>query len=123
MKKGDICRITPEDIEGAFEISRLNVNPIMLRGFFSEILPSFAQNSDIKIAFLNLDVDLGQSYKECLENLFPLVVEGGVVVFDEYMGHEEERDFGGAKKAIDEYFGTDYKIQRDEIIHKYYLIK
>ena len=52
-----------------------------------------------KISFLHIDVDLYQPIKEILEHLYPKVVIGGVVVFDDY-GHSS---FEGAKKAVDEF--------------------
>ena len=76
------------------------------------------------IAILHLDINLYSGYKACLENLFPKVVSGGVVLFDEYMNKTEAADCPGAKKAIDEYFaGKPYKIQRDELYGKYFVVK
>ena len=49
------------------------------------------------IAVLRLDGDWYSSTKVCLENLYPLVSAGGVVVIDDY-GHWE-----GCRKAVDEY--------------------
>ena len=51
-----------------------------------------------KIALLRLDTDWYQSTKKELEDLYPLLVNGGVLIIDDY-GH-----FEGAKKAVDEYF-------------------
>lgn len=65
-------------------------------------------------------MDLYQSYKTCLEHLFPKVVSGGIVLFDEY----DTPNWPGAKKAIDEYFkGTSYRPQKDAESGKYFLIK
>ena len=49
------------------------------------------------IAVLRLDGDWYSSTRVCLENLYPLVSPGGVVVIDDY-GHWE-----GCRKAVDEY--------------------
>ena len=51
-----------------------------------------------KIAFLRLDTDWYESTKHELDHLFPRLQKGGVVILDDY-GY-----WGGAKKAIDEYF-------------------
>jgi len=90
----------------------------IVKGFFDESLPrSEVQN----IAFLHLDVDLYESYKTCLKELFPRVVRGGVILFDEY---GDTVKFPGAKKAIDEYFkNTSYTILQEAIYGKYYVIK
>lgn len=93
----------------------------IIAGFFEDTL----LKANIKnIALLHLDVNLYKSYKKCLEVLFPKVVPGGVVMFDEYMGEGEEEKCPGAKKAIDEYFrGTPHVISRDPLYGKYYAIK
>ncbi|MFT7507217.1 MAG: hypothetical protein ACI92I_000360 [Acidimicrobiales bacterium] len=92
-----------------------------IKGFFKDTLPA----DDVsQIALLHLDVDLYDSYKTCLEHLFPKVVPGGVVLFDEYKHESDSYKFPGAQKAIDEYFsGTNYEISRDWFSGKYYLIK
>jgi hypothetical protein len=50
-----------------------------------------------KIALLRLDTDWYESTKHELEHLYPLLVENGVLIIDDY-GHYE-----GAKLAVDEY--------------------
>jgi hypothetical protein len=50
------------------------------------------------IALLRLDTDWYESTKCELENLFPLVSIGGILIVDDY-GHWE-----GARKAVDDYF-------------------
>lgn len=50
-----------------------------------------------KIAILRLDTDWYESTKHELIHLYPLLVEGGVLILDDY-GH-----WAGAKKAVDEY--------------------
>jgi len=51
-----------------------------------------------KIALLRLDTDWYESTKCELENLFPLLVDGGILIIDDY-GY-----WKGCKKAVDEYF-------------------
>jgi O-methyltransferase len=50
------------------------------------------------IALLRLDTDWFQSTSHELVNLWPRVVEGGILIIDDY------GDWVGAKKAVDEYF-------------------
>ena len=78
----------------------------VVKGFFSETLPLLEANC---FCFIHLDVDLYESYKECLEWLYPQLVPGGIVVFDEY----NSTKWPGATKAIDEYFA-----ERPEAIEK-----
>lgn len=57
-----------------------------------------ARNPGFRVALLNLDLVTYEGTVAALEHLFPLVVPGGVVVFDEY----GERGFGESD-AVDEY--------------------
>jgi|SRR3989344_285054 len=96
----------------------------IVKGFFSDSLPG---NKVGTIALLHLDVDLHDSYTDCLTHLFPKVAKGGVVMFDEYAGRPEEGDavkFPGAKLAIDAFFkDTPYRPQKDSASGKYFLVK
>ncbi len=51
-----------------------------------------------KIALLRLDTDWYESTAHEMEHLFPRLVDGGVLIIDDY-GHWQ-----GARKAVDEYF-------------------
>ena len=51
-----------------------------------------------KISLLRLDTDFYESTKAELENLYPSLQEGGIIIIDDY-GHWE-----GCKKAVDEFF-------------------
>jgi O-methyltransferase len=60
-----------------------------------------------RIAVLRLDTDWYESTKAELEQLYPRVIPGGIVIFDDY-GH-----WGGARQAVDEYFaGTPVLLTR-----------
>jgi O-methyltransferase len=86
-------------------------------GFFPH---SFSTYAGGPIALLHLDVDLYQSYKDCLEFFEPMVVPGGVVAFDEY----ESSNWPGAKRAIDEYYGgRPPGIRRSPHWNRFYLVK
>lgn len=71
-------------------------NLIYVKGKVEETLPSY-QPAD-RIALLRLDTDWYESTKHELNVLFPLVVENGVLIIDDY-GHWQ-----GCRKAVDEYF-------------------
>lgn len=96
----------------------------IVKGFFSDTMPG---NDVRKIALLHLDVDLYDSYTDCLTHLFPKVSKGGVVMFDEYASRPDEGDavkFPGAKLAIDAFFkDTPYRPERDSASGKYFLVK
>lgn len=125
-KKGEWKFIEPEDVPKVLLVLGFNENFIdkrikVVKGFVKDSLP---QSSVGDIAFLHLDVDLYESYKMCLHYLFPKVVPGGVVLFDEYMNRDEAERFPGAKKAIDEYLANSkYEMQRDKRSGKFFLVK
>ena len=68
-------------------------------------------NPGMRIALLHCDVDLYRPTKAALEHLWPLVVRGGVVAFDEYGIPPWE----GESRAVDEFFeGKRIKLSRFE---------
>jgi len=89
-----------------------------VKGFFSETLGGY---SGARIALLHLDVDLYQSYKECLEILYPKVVKGGVIAFNEYQ--ETAKFHRGAKKAVDEFLDGKEEIIKSPICNRFYVVK
>jgi O-methyltransferase len=66
-----------------------------VKGMVERTIPEHSPN---KIALLRLDTDWHSSTKHVLENLYPALVPGGVLIMDDY-GH-----FMGARKAADDYF-------------------
>lgn len=65
-------------------------------------IPSFVERkgNGLRIALLNLDVDLYEPTRVALEHFVPQMVPGGIIVLDEYAVDT----FGGESKAVDEYF-------------------
>ena len=91
----------------------------LVKGFFEQSLPRYPQPA---ISLLNLDVDLYQSYKTCLDLLWPKLSVGGIVTFDEFI--RESHAFPGAELAIREFFaGKSVEFKRDASYGKYYVIK
>lgn len=94
---------------------------VVVKGFFENTLRTAGIGP---IALLHLDVNLYRSYLTCLSELFPRVVPGGIVMFDEYMNEDEAIKCPGAKKAIDGYFADQtHRIQRDPYYGKYFLVR
>ena len=82
-------------------------NIIPVKGWFSDTVPSF----DKSICILRLDADWYDSTKVCLENLYPKVVSGGIVILDDY-GY-----WKGCKEATDDYLkknGIDVVINKTD---------
>jgi Macrocin-O-methyltransferase (TylF) len=104
---------------GKVERSFVQNNVILVKGFFDE---SFHRYDGKEVALLHLDVVLYKSYKLALEYFWPKMAKGGVVLFDEYKN--VSREFPGAVKAIDEFFGDlRTQIQFNERVNRYYIVK
>jgi O-methyltransferase len=71
-----------------------------VRGKVEETLPAAAP---ARIAILRLDTDWYESTRHELEVLYPRLVDGGVLILDDY-GYWQ-----GARKAVDEYFAKQAK--------------
>ena len=67
----------------------------LVPGMVEQTLPGEAPE---KIALLRLDTDWYASTRHELEQLYPRLESGGVLIIDDY-GHYE-----GARRAVDEYF-------------------
>ncbi len=93
----------------------------LVPGFFSETLPHHRKG---RIALLHVDVDLYQSYLDCLTNLWEQVEVGGIVAFDEYGDSDA---WPGARRAIDEFFAPRSddvaEWRHDEISDKWWVTK
>lgn len=74
----------------------------LIKGNAVKTIPEFVKKkgSGLKVTLLNLDCDLYEPTKAALENFVPLMVNGGIIIFDEYA----VQTFGGETKAVDEYF-------------------
>ena len=98
---------------------------IFRKGFF----PNSFQGFNEEISFLHLDVDLYNSYKDCLEFFFPKLKKGGIVTFDEYYDDvnipsekllKKGYDWRGSNVAIDEYVAkNDLKLLNHYTGYKY----
>lgn len=95
----DWCYASLEEVRGNFEKFGLLSDQIHFHKGKVEDTLLTAHLPD-QIAILRLDTDWYESTKLELEVLYPRLVAGGVLIIDDY-GH-----WKGAKKAVDEYFGS-----------------
>ncbi|NCA22392.1 MAG: hypothetical protein EBS86_14805, partial [Crocinitomicaceae bacterium] len=98
-KVGDNMSGGIENVYNTFEKLNLDMkNVSLIKGYFEDTL-QIKENIDYidKIAVLRLDGDWYESTKVCLEKLYDKVIEGGIIIIDDY-GH-----FIGAKRATDEF--------------------
>lgn len=68
----------------------------------TELIPGLLQNTmrvDFPVAFAHIDVDWYEPVRYSIQSIWPWVSINGIVIFDDY------RDWGGCKKAVDEFFG------------------
>lgn len=86
-------------VKGHVALAELDPEDITyIEGYFEDSIPSY---SDGPIALLHIDVDLGKSYTEVLTGLWPHLVVGGIVIFDEYDEPKALEKWPDAKPAID----------------------
>ncbi len=78
----------------------------LLRFVVGDVCKTLLEPANIpeRIALMRLDTDWYASTKIELKVLYPRLVPGGVLIVDDY-GH-----WMGARKAVDEYFGPDLKV-------------
>lgn len=87
---------TMESVVDNFKNAHLPLDNLQfVKGWFQNTVPVHARTIG-QIALLRLDGDLYESTMVCLEHLFPLVVEDGVIIVDDY-------GLPGARKAVHEY--------------------
>lgn len=71
----------------------------LIKGDVTKTIPIYIKKYPrLKISFLNLDTDVYEPAVTILENLYPKIVNGGILVLDDY------GVFPGETKAVDEYF-------------------
>lgn len=123
-KKGDIAfpsSIVKGKLQETLPHEWVNKHVRLVEGYFEESVPTY---SGSKIALLHIDADLYQSYKTVLNKLYDKVVEGGIILFDEYTGNKSDTIWPGAKKAIDEFFADkNARVECAEPYQKYYVVK
>lgn len=79
-------------------------NPELQRGWFADTVPAFAATGS-PIALLRLDGDWYDSTMVCLEHLFPLVADGGLVIIDDY------GTWDGCTRAVHRYLADDLRTE------------
>ncbi len=89
--------------KGMFEVSSLppvNSNVQLIKGWFNETLPPFLTGNEHNCAFIHVDCDLYSSTKIIFNELKNRIVDGTVIVFDEYFNYPNWKS--GEFKAFNE---------------------
>ena len=92
------CYASLEDVRNNFKNAGVLCDNV--RFVKGDVLESLSRDKDLpdEISVLRLDTDWYESTKKELEVLWPRLVSGGILMIDDY-GY-----WGGAKKAVDEFF-------------------
>jgi O-methyltransferase len=90
----DNCKAEMAEAERAMKLSGVT-NFTIVKGWFDQTLPNFSD--DKPIAILRLDGDWYESTMTCLENLYPKLVPGGIIIIDDY------HTWDGCSRAIHDY--------------------
>ena len=91
--------ISKEQLFQILNQKNLNRHLNLIGGDIIKTVPEFVKtNPELKISLLNLDTDIYEPAVSILENLYPKITKGGILMLDDYGTHP------GETKAVDEYF-------------------
>ena len=113
------CSAGEEEAAAAMRLSGAS-SFSLIKGWFNDTVPGFTP--PCKIAVLRLDGDWYDSTRVCLENLYPHVAAGGLVIVDDYY------TWDGCARALNEFvsgLGSGNSVPRIQQYHDLvaYLIK
>jgi O-methyltransferase len=91
------CTAAVEEATAAMKLSGA-ASFSLVKGWFNETTPRFAPPTEI--AVLRLDGDWYDSTRVCLENLYPHVAPGGIVIVDDYY------NWDGCARAVNEFVAS-----------------
>ena len=89
----------------------LNERVVFVSGFFKYSMPLLKEHlvkEDRKISLLRLDGDMYESTINVLENLYPLVVDGGYIIVDDFNLHN-------CRAALNDYFKENEEMMGQKI--------
>lgn len=80
----------------------------LVQGDITQTVPAYTRDHPaLKVALLHLDADMYEPTKTALEAFFPRLVQGGILILDDY------GNFPGETAAVDEFFNS-----QKVVIHK-----
>ena len=100
--------ISIKQLQHILKQKKISENVELVKGDITKTIPRYLiKHPKMKISLLNLDVDLYEPSKTILENLYPRLSKGGVLILDDY------NVFPGETKAVNEFFnGKKINIQQ-----------
>lgn len=97
----------PELLEDVLRLYKLEDGVQLVKGRIEETLPRFLeQRKDVRFSFIYLDVDLYSPTRTGIDLLYPRLLKGGVMVFDEY----NVPHWTGETSAVHELLGDNVRI-------------
>jgi len=91
--------ISTEQLMEVLKFKNCDYDTELIAGNITETIPEYlSKNPDLKISLLNLDTDIYEPSVTILENFYPRLQKGGVLILDDY------NVFPGETKAVDDYF-------------------
>lgn len=99
----DNCTASEQSAIKAMNISGAK-NVSIVKGWFNETLPNYEFKDGI--AILRMDGDWYDSTFEILDNLFPLVNHGGIIIIDDYYAWD------GCARAVHDYLSANMRTER-----------
>jgi hypothetical protein len=115
----DVFTGLPEDWRTGFPAGRFAQEELpdvpgaeLVVGLFEKTLPGFLAEHPGPVAFLHLDADLYSAAVTVLDHVGPRLVEGSVIVFDEYFNYPGWQD--GEHRAWEEFVartGTEFRYE------------
>ena len=91
--------ISTEQMMQVMENNDCATNVELVKGDICKTIPEYIEtHPEFRISLLNLDVDIYEPSVAILENLYPRIVQGGVLILDDYA------EWPGETKAVDDYF-------------------
>lgn len=92
---------------------------VVVKGLFQDSFPSWINEwRTTKLCFVLVDCDLEESMLFCAHTLWPLLVPGGVMAFDDYTSDE----YRGARMAVDRFIaGKPIDLGHHKLMRKLYL--
>ena len=99
IKDAGLEGIGKDQLMKVLKHKNLDSNVELVKGNIIDTLPKYVkEHEELKISLLNLDTDAYDPAVVILENLWPRVVKGGVMISDDY------GIFPGENQAVDDFF-------------------
>lgn len=108
LEEAGATSITREQLRAFLAADGLDQNVELVEGDLTQTGPAFLESQPhLRIALLNVDLDLMEPTRTALELFYPRVVGGGIVILDDY------GKFPGASEAIEGYLaGRGVRIEK-----------